>query len=120
MKKISYICIIYAFSLTAGQQSPFYQDIYHYKLYAPKADLNATIDYLGYYTSWYQATTPAPRGLWESLSPAAKRLIEKIRNYAERFKNPSPETMPGASKLSSEGKAYYNSVIQDLQPVIVP
>ena len=74
------------------------------------ADQANLIQYLNYYRSWYQAVTPAPRALVESLSPAAVIFIDQLRAIAEQFIT-TPEQRPGASKLSAAGNCFYQKII---------
>ncbi len=68
--------------------------------------------YLTYYRSegHYQAVTPAPRELRESLAQEAKDLFSKILNLAKDFEIPK-KNIPGSSSLSKDGEKFFESII---------
>jgi hypothetical protein len=68
--------------------------------------------YISFYRSWYQAVTPAPKNLEDTLSPQAKKSVNLIKSTAEKYFMQEPiQRMPGASRLSLDGTKYYDKVI---------
>jgi hypothetical protein len=90
-----------------------------YKRTAPLSDVRRLRDYLGYYRSWYQAVTPAPKALYESLSPEARAVANQLKEYAQRFVQPHTG-IPGATTLSKEGNAWYQTVLSWLHDNATP
>lgn len=83
-----------------------------YLKHSSPTDTANVFEYLHYYPSWYQAVTPAPVTLVESLSHRARNLIESLKEIAKDFEiKPTPQ-LPGSSRLSPEGRAYYEEVIK--------
>ena len=73
-------------------------------------------EYLSYYKSegGYQAVTPAPRTLRESLSKESRELFNKIKRSAQPYTQPR-RAIPGASSLSHEGDIYYQILLKYLE-----
>jgi len=74
-------------------------------------DINNVLKYVTYYRSWYQAVTPAPINLINSLSPAAKAYIKQLQAIAKIFET-IPENRPGSSRLSMAGNCFYQKIIR--------
>ncbi len=89
-----------------------FKDIEHYLAKAPQHDRTNFAAYLKYYRSEgrYQAVTPAPSTLRESLSPDAQALFKKLVKRARPFTH-KPKPTPGASRLTAEGEEFYQNII---------
>ncbi len=89
-----------------------YKDIEHYLAKACHRDKTNLAEYLKYYRSegHYQAVTPAPNALRDSLSPDAQALFKKLVKRARPFTR-KPKPVPGASRLTAEGEEFYESII---------
>lgn len=79
---------------------------------ASDQDKQLFTDYLAYYRSegGYQAVTPAPGKLRESLSPDARNLWKKLTQLAQKFVQ-KPLGIPGSSKLTKAGEKYYQDLL---------
>lgn len=74
-------------------------------------DLKKLGKYLAYYRSWYQAVTPAPRELVESLTDKAKDMLAHIKEAADtHFTQEPAQKIAGASRLSLYGTKYYDQI----------
>lgn len=83
-----------------------------YLKHSSPLDEQHVFEYLHHYGSWYQAVTPAPQALVESLSSRAHLLVNRLKKYAQPFELIFDQPMPGRSRLSPEGRQYYEEVIQ--------
>ncbi|HVW98990.1 MAG TPA: hypothetical protein VHA52_00900 [Candidatus Babeliaceae bacterium] len=90
------------------------QALVNYKRTASSTDINRLYEYLTYYRSWYQAVTPPPSDLYESLSDQAKALIKQLKHYAEQFIQ-HPPARAGATSLSKEGDQWYQNILSLLR-----
>ncbi len=88
-----------------------YKDVEQYLAKASMQDKKNFAHYLKYYRAEgrYQAVQPAPRSLRESLSSAARTLFRKLTKRARKFTR-TPQPIPGASRLTSDGEKFYESI----------
>lgn len=89
-----------------------YREIELYLAKATPQDQANLAEYLKYYRSegHYQAVTPVPGALRESLSADAHDLFKKLTKHAQPFIH-KPKSIPGSSRLTAQGEAYYQSLI---------
>lgn len=110
-------------SITKSQQA-FNQikpELDRYKAKVSPDQLSDLVNYLGYYRSWYQSVSPAPRDLTEKLSKQSNNLVNLIRKNAEPFvtdQSDANKSIVGASKLSQDGDEYYQMIIDYLNQKI--
>lgn len=90
-----------------------------YQQTAPAQEFPVTLAFLHYYRSWYQAVTPAPIRLIESLSPAALKFIAQLKALANQFTQTPQAGLMGASRLSPEGERFYEKVIDMVQNQLI-
>ena len=79
------------------------------------ADFQHMIEFIEFYLSWYAPVTPAPYTLRESLSPTACTFIDELKAITKVFECTTPTKRLGASRLSQEGKNFYNEILEILR-----
>lgn len=113
----------YTYDREAAQKKPsekFKKALAHAKkeikqLHLYRDDLKHLIEYIEFYTSWYQAVTPAPRDLYDSLSDEAHEFVEELKTIAKVFERKPKPFLMGATRLNPEGKIFYQRVLKSLR-----
>ncbi len=85
------------------------------RLFLTRSELEHLTEYLEFYASWYAAVTPASAELRNSLSKQALDFIAKIKKIAKPLERKPDRRLMGASRLSDDGKKFYQKIIEELQ-----
>jgi hypothetical protein len=111
----------YTHSVENKQPSAKFEKALHHarkeikRLHIKHGDLEHLAEYLEFYASWYAPVTPASLELRSSLSKKALDFIEKIKKIAKPLERKQDRRLLGASRLSEEGKLFYQKVIEALK-----
>jgi len=119
-----YTQISYCANKSAHAIAQAKQEIAQFFKNSSERDKHLFAQYITYYRSegGYQAVTPAPLVLRESLSPDARNLWEKLKQIAQKNKKfiQKPLGLPGSSKLTPEGEKYYQDLVAYTNDLLRP
>lgn len=98
--------------LNASLTNAYYEMV---QLSLTDQDRKHLAEYIEFFTSWYAPVTPASITLHNSLPQQALAFVEKLKKIAKPFERKKPRGYMGASRLTDEGKLFYQKVIAMLK-----